>query len=247
MGLFGGIASAVGGVASTILGNNSAKHEAEKNRDWQEEMSNTSIQRRIADLKSAGLNPLLAVSSASSGASTPSGAQADIKHFDPATITTLMNGLASARLTEKQAEAQEQENSLFEYRKKASMLQNELIEKKILNADVERELKEAQTEAQKVKILTEAYKRAKIDVDISKVSKEVQLLDLKLKDPSNSEIGRAMKMMGDSFSTPGRAVGSILGGLGAGSAKLLQGLFSAVGNLAEKGSQPRQSYGGNKK
>lgn len=45
--------------------------EAQKQRDFQKEMSNTSHQRQIADLESAGLNPLL---SATGGASSPSGA-----------------------------------------------------------------------------------------------------------------------------------------------------------------------------
>lgn len=49
------------------------EREAQKTRDYQTLMSNTSHQREVADLKAAGLNPLL---SANAGASSPAGATA---------------------------------------------------------------------------------------------------------------------------------------------------------------------------
>lgn len=48
--------------------------EAQKLRDWQERMSNTSYQRAMADMKKAGLNPILAYQQG--GASVPGGSAA---------------------------------------------------------------------------------------------------------------------------------------------------------------------------
>lgn len=98
-------AAAIGGVAS-YLGQRSANKankqiasettaanmaDAQANRDFQERMSNTEVSRRMKDLQSAGMNPLLA---ATGGASTPSGAQGSAQGYTAE--DAMSKGVASA-------------------------------------------------------------------------------------------------------------------------------------------------------
>lgn len=66
--------SAILQVVGQVYQNQSNKREAEKNRQFQANQSATAYQRGVADLRAAGLNPLLA--GGGGQASTPAGSQA---------------------------------------------------------------------------------------------------------------------------------------------------------------------------
>lgn len=70
-----------GSIATNAIGARLTQKEAEKNRNFQADMSNTSYQRAMADMRQAGLNPMLAFSQG--GASTPGGATANPQIKNP--------------------------------------------------------------------------------------------------------------------------------------------------------------------
>ena len=116
------VSSVIGGAVSSAFGQRSAN----KQMDFQERMSNTSYQRAMADMKAAGLNPMLAYQQG--GASTPSGASHGIPNVDIGGQEASLNSAKVAQQQAKHVKAQT-DNSAAQAR--ISKAEADLIEKQV--------------------------------------------------------------------------------------------------------------------
>ena len=92
VGLVGGLLGAEEASSSAAAANKANLQIAREQMDFQREMSNTSYQRAVSDMRSAGLNPMLAYSQG--GASTPSGAAAVMQpEFTPQSIASAVSAV----------------------------------------------------------------------------------------------------------------------------------------------------------
>jgi len=121
---FSGVASLAGG----LLGNVGRTEAASAQQAFQEKMSGTAFQRQIADLKAAGINPMLAAKLG--GASTPPGAMPQIMDV----VTPALSSAQQMQSTQTQAGVGEQQIQLSKDQQAVAVETGKKIAQETLNA-----------------------------------------------------------------------------------------------------------------
>ena len=103
------LGGALVGAGGAVIEGLASYKSAQKQMKFQRQMSNTAIQRQMADMRLAGINPILAAKYG--GASTPAGASYSVPNIGAAAVEGY-KGVSSAKQMQEQTKVSEQQVEL---------------------------------------------------------------------------------------------------------------------------------------
>lgn len=140
------LAGPVGGFLSGERSNRDRVAAANAQRRWEERMSNTAVQRRVADLKAAGLNPMLGYQSQ---ASTPQTQAAQVENPTDAAVRGF-SAKSLAALQASQIEATQAQATLARAQAAKALAETSEIGERTPSHGVQRDLWASEAERNRV-------------------------------------------------------------------------------------------------
>lgn len=157
--------------------NQFSAEQAQIQRDYETEMSNTAYQRQVADMQAAGVNPALLYGSGASGASTPSGSAPSSVAPNSGTSMSELMQLFMMPAQKRLIEAQASNTDALTDKAKADTEQMKLVNKyypQVTETQIDKMLAEIGVDEERVKEIRSNVNLNDLNAELLKVDKVIK-------------------------------------------------------------------------